>query len=258
VENSYKNLPLRKLLIFAACIILISQIFSSDFRIKILNIFRFPLKLVSGSYYVLRDIPDFKEIRKENKLLKENIGNLNGKLVDLKESRVENKRMRQLLGFREDKKRKFIPGMVIAREALGLGDTIVIDKGKAQGVYKGMVVISVSGLVGRVRESGRSISRAVLITHPDSVVGGIVQRTRDEGAIEGNMSSGVIMKYLELDSDVKEGDKIITSGFSGVFEKGILIGEVVSVEKDVSGLYLRAIVKPEVDLRRLEDALVIR
>jgi len=66
------------------------------------------------------------------------------------------------------------------------------------------------------------------------------------------------MKYLELDSDVKEGDKIITSGFSGVFEKGILIGEVVSVEKDVSGLYLRAIVKPEVDLRRLEDALVIR
>ncbi len=258
MENSYKNLPLRKLLIFAACIILISQIFSSDFRIKILNIFRFPLKLVSGSYYVLRDIPDFKEIRKENKLLKENIGNLNGKLVDLKESRIENKRMRQLLGFREDKKRKFIPGMVIAREALGLGDTIVIDKGKAQGVYKGMVVISVSGLVGRVRESGRSISRAVLITHPDSVVGGIVQRTRDEGAIEGNMSSGVIMKYLELDSDVKEGDKIITSGFSGVFEKGILIGEVVSVEKDVSGLYLRAIVKPEVDLRRLEDALVIR
>jgi len=258
VENSYKNLPLRKLLIFAACIILISQIFSSDFRIKILNIFRFPLKLVSGSYYVLRDIPDFKEIRKENKLLKENIGNLSGKLVDLKESRIENKRMRQLLGFREDKKRKFIPGMVIAREALGLGDTIVIDKGKAQGVYKGMVVISVSGLVGRVRESGRSISRAVLITHPDSVVGGIVQRTRDEGAIEGNMSSGVIMKYLELDSDVKEGDKIITSGFSGVFEKGILIGEVVSVEKDVSGLYLRAIVKPEVDLRRLEDALVIR
>ena len=258
MENSYKNLPLRKLLIFAACIILISQIFSSDFRIKILNIFRFPLKLVSGSYYVLRDIPDFKEIRKENKLLKENIGNLNGKLVDLKESRIENKRMRQLLGFREDKKRKFIPGMVIAREALGLGDTIVIDKGKAQGVYKGMVVISVSGLVGRVRESGRSISRAVLITHPDSVVGGIVQRTRDGGAIEGNMSSGVIMKYLELDSDVKEGDKIITSGFSGVFEKGILIGEVVSVEKDVSGLYLRAIVKPEVDLRRLEDALVIR
>nr|MBC8473702.1 hypothetical protein [Candidatus Omnitrophota bacterium] len=137
MENSYKNLPLRKLLIFAVCIILISQIFSSDFRIKILNIFRFPLKLVSGSYYVLRDIPDFKEIRKENRLLRENIGNLNGKLVDLEESRIENKRMRQLLGFREDNKRKIIPAMVIAREALGLGDTIVIDKGKAQGVYKG-------------------------------------------------------------------------------------------------------------------------
>jgi hypothetical protein len=57
---------------------------------------------------------------------------------------------------------------------------------------------------------------------------------------------------------VKKGDKVITSGLYGVFEKGILIGEVVSIEADSSGLYMNAIIKPEVDVRKLEEVLVIR
>ncbi|NQV04773.1 MAG: rod shape-determining protein MreC, partial [Candidatus Omnitrophica bacterium] len=48
------------------------------------------------------------------------------------------------------------------------------------------------------------------------------------------------------------------SGFGGVFEKGILIVAVVSVKKDASGLYLNAIVKPEVDIAQLEEVLVMR
>ena len=72
------------------------------------------------------------------------------------------------------------------------------------------------------------------------------------------MRAGLIMKYLDLGCDVKKGDKVITSGLYGVFEKGILIGEVVSIEADSSGLYINAIIKPEVDVRRLEEVLVVR
>jgi len=257
VEKSEKNLPFIVISIGIIIIAFLSQVFSNDFQIKILNIFRTPLKVISGSYYVLRDVANFKELRNENKILREDTANLEKEILKLQEERLENRKLRELLDFRRSKGAKLIPAMVIARDPSILRDTIIIDKGRKHDVQKDMSVISGNALVGRVRESGWSISRVLLITDRDSVLSGIAQRTRDEGAIAGNMRSGLIMKYLELDCGVKKGDKIITSGFSGVFEKGILIGEVVSIENDASGLYLNAIVKPEVDMIRLEQVLVM-
>ena len=85
-----------------------------------------------------------------------------------------------------------------------------------------------------------------------------MERTRDEGAVSGNMRAGLIMKYLDLGCGVKKGDKVITSGLYGIFERGILIGEVISVEADSSRLYLNAIIEPEVDVKKLEEVLVVR
>ncbi|NQV04031.1 MAG: rod shape-determining protein MreC, partial [Candidatus Omnitrophica bacterium] len=173
--------------------------------------------MASGSFYVLRDISGFRELRSKNRLLRENVDNLEKEILGLRELGLENKRLKELLGFRKES-HKFVPAMVIARDPSGLKDTIIIDKGKKQKVQKDMVVISGNGLVGRVRESGWSIARVLLITDRDSVVSSIVQSTRDEGAIVGNGRNGLLMRYLELNSKVKQGDKIIASGFGGVFE----------------------------------------
>ena len=121
-----------------------------------------------------------------------------------------------------------------------------------------MVVISGGGLVGRVIETGWRISRVLLITDYDSTFSGVIETTRDEGAVSGSMRAGLVMKYLDIGCNAKKGDKVITSGLYGVFEKGLLIGEVVSLEQDSSGLYMNAIVKPEVDIRKLEEVLVVR
>lgn len=257
MEIKQKHLSFIVISIGISSFLFLPQIFSSDSRIKILNIFRAPLKIISGSWYVLRDISNFKELQRENKILRENIENLEKERLNLQEASLENQRLRKLLGFRESEKRKFIPSMVIARDPLGFRDTIIIDKGKKDNVQKDMVVVNGNGLVGRVRECGWSISRVLLITDRDSVVSAIVQRTRDEGAVVGT-TPGLIMKYLDLSCDVKKGDKVMSSGFSGVFEKGILIGEVVSIKKDASGLYLNLDIKPEVDMMRLEEVLVMR
>ncbi len=253
-----KNFPIVAIIIFITAIILFSQIFSSDFRTKTLDIFRIPLRLISGSVYALRDVAAFREMRMENKVLKENAANLENELLNLKEARVENERLKKLLDLRESNRRRFVPSLVIARDPSGMNDTVIIDKGKKDRLEKGMVVINGSGLAGRVIETGWSISRVLLITDYDSSFSGIVERTRDEGAVSGNMRAGLIMKYLSIGCDVKKGDKVITSGLYGVFEKGLLIGEVVSVETDSSGLYMAAVIKPEVDIRKMEEVMVVR
>lgn len=253
-----KNLPIIAVFIFITAIVLLSQIFSTDFRIKTLDLLRVPLRIISGASYALRDVAGFREIRMENKLLRENIINLEKELLDSRELKLENKRLKHLLDFKEVEGRKFAPALVIARDPSGMNDSVIIDRGRKDKVEKGMVVMSSSGVAGRVIETGWRISRVLLITDYDSRFSGIVERTRDEGAVSGNMRAGLIMKYLDLECGVKKGDKVITSGLYGIFEKGILIGEVVSIETDSSGLYMNAIIKPEVDIKKLEEVLVVR
>lgn len=253
-----RHLSLILILIFIFIIPFLSQFFQDDLKIEILNIFRIPLKIISNTYYVLRNIPNFKEIVAENKILKQNIENLERELLKSQEARLENERLRNLLAFNASGKTHFIPSMVIGKDLSDLRYTIIIDKGKRDGIRKDMVVVSGNGLVGRVRECGWGIARVLLIVDHDSSISGLVQRTRDEGILVGNGRAGLIMKYLGLDSDVKKGDKVITSGFGAIFKKGILIGEVVSVDMDESNLYLKAVVKPEVDIFRLEEVLVMK
>jgi rod shape-determining protein MreC len=254
-----KNFPIvTAVLIFVAAMAILSQIFSSDFRIKTLDVLRMPLKIVSGSVYFMRDLAGFREGIAENKLLRENIVNLEKELLNLREAKMENERLRKLLDFKESGNRKFVPALVIARDPSGLNDSVIIDRGKKDNIEKGMIVISGSGIAGRVIETGWSISRVLLITDYNSTFSGIVDRTRDEGAVSGNMRAGLLMKYLDLNCGVKKGDKVITSGLYGVSEKGILIGEVISVEPDSSGLYASAAIKPEIDTGKLEEVLVVK
>jgi rod shape-determining protein MreC len=66
------------------------------------------------------------------------------------------------------------------------------------------------------------------------------------------------MIYIALDSDVKEGDKVITAGFGAIFPKDVVVGDVVSVGKEPGRLYKYAIVRPAQDLSKLEEVLCIK
>jgi len=67
----------------------------------------------------------------------------------------------------------------------------------------------------------------------------------------------LIMKYLPKDSDIKASDIIITSGLTDNYPKGLLIGRVISIGEEFSGLSRYAIVKPAVDLSNIEEVLII-
>lgn len=62
---------------------------------------------------------------------------------------------------------------------------------------------------------------------------------------------------LPMDSEVKEGDVIVTSGLGGYYPKEIKIGEVVSVEEDRVKVMKSAIVKPYVDFNKIEELFIV-
>jgi rod shape-determining protein MreC len=65
------------------------------------------------------------------------------------------------------------------------------------------------------------------------------------------------MKYLPRDADVQISDTIITSGLTEAYPKGLLIGRVVHVGEEFSGLSRYAVIKPAVNLAAIEEVLII-
>jgi rod shape-determining protein MreC len=63
------------------------------------------------------------------------------------------------------------------------------------------------------------------------------------------------MKYVERGEDVKIGDTVISSGFDGIFPRGLLVGRVTAVAR--KGMFLNVELAPAVDFRRLEQVLVV-
>jgi rod shape-determining protein MreC len=65
------------------------------------------------------------------------------------------------------------------------------------------------------------------------------------------------MENIPKTADVQEGDLIITSGYGGVFPKGLPVGLVTTLKNDEGGLLKIAVLEPAVDFQKLEDVAVI-
>ena len=169
----------------------------------------------------------------------------------------EGQRLKELLSFRQGLQFKTIASHIIARDPSNWRNSIIIDKGAAQAVGRGMFLMSQQGLAGRIIESARTMSKAVLLTDPDFNVAAVCQRSREQMIVVGNGRNLSVLKYLPQDADVRIKDIIVTSGLGGFCPKGILIGEVVSVRKAGDGLTLEAYLKPSAPLNRLEEVLVL-
>ncbi len=183
---------------------------------------------------------------------------LEGKIALLEELKAENKRLKKIISFKRESPFDFVACPIIAKDSTSLSSSIIIGAGKNEGIKEQTVVVTASGVVGRVVESSSNISRVLLITDPNSRISAIDSRSRCEGMLYGIQEGLCRMVYLPLDADIEKGDIIVTSSFSSYFPKGLMLGKVMEVTKAPQGLSLYAIVKPEFDLSRLEEVLCIK
>ena len=152
---------------------------------------------------------------------------------------------------------------VIAKSAGRWFDMFSINRGTLSGVDRGMAVIGADGLVGRVYEAGLNYAKVVCIINADSAVACLIERTRDNGILRGQLSAAsdddsCRMYYVPSVNDIMPGDSVVSSGLDGVYPKGLVIGTVteVSRQSDTSDQYL--VVKPAADFQHLEEVLVLQ
>jgi len=166
-------------------------------------------------------------------------------------------RLKQLLQFRQTNSPSMIGAEVIGQDPSSWFKSVTIDKGERDGLKKGMAVISPAGVIGQVLRTAPHYATVLLITDYNSAVDSIVQRTRAKAIVEGKGENRCQLKYLLRTEEVNTGDIVLTSGLSGNFPKGLLIGEIRRVEKKGHGVFQVAELVPSIDLTRLEEVLVI-
>ena len=125
-----------------------------------------------------------------------------------------------------------------------------------------MIVIAAQGLVGQVTSVGNNWSIIQSLANENIAVSVMVESTRDAtGYLKGfkdNQNRNLAKVYdLPMDSEVKEGDVIMTSGVGMLYPKEIRIGEVTHVEEDKVKVMKSAVVKPYVDFNKLEELFIV-
>jgi rod shape-determining protein MreC len=193
----------------------------------------------------------------ENERLRARIQALEAEKQRLLEAEATNLRLKQLLDFRNQLSGKPIVASIIANSANSWFQSCVLNKGSANGIRRGMAVVTPVGVVGKVVSVTPRTAKVLLLTDPNSGIDVLVQRTRARGIVSGSLENGTVLKYVKRSEDIQEGDRLITSGMDGVFPKGMLVGTVIKVRKQHLGLFQFVEVLPAVQSSRVEDVLVV-
>ncbi|WP_419855986.1 rod shape-determining protein MreC [Candidatus Poriferisodalis sp.] len=137
--------------------------------------------------------------------------------------------------------------------------TILLDRGRRDGIREGMPVESGDGLIGRVVEADPSWASVELLTDPNFDVGVRIVRSGDGGLASGQGPGRYLeVSYIELETVVIPGETVVTSGFAGsTFPAGLLVGTVTDVEPDAVRGAQRVTVHPAADLERLRWVQVL-
>lgn len=204
---------------------------------------------------ILSNWEELDALRREN-------GALRAEQAAYSEILAENVRLRALAGFRQGYTQYALLGAtVIAREYGTWTETVVIDRGSDSGLAKYMPVIVPEGLVGFVSEVYGTSARVQLITDPRTSVGAVVQRpsSRVVSIVQGNGNQSDSLSFVNLsrEADVLKDDTLVTSGYGGVYPRGLLIGRVSEVTDDPATPAREALVSPAADFSHLEEVFVI-
>ena len=196
------------------------------------------------------------DANEENKLLRQQILDIEEKMNQHIENSVQFLRLRDQLLFASKKITEKIFAEIIGESADNNHDISLINRGSNQLVQRNYIVLRKEGLVGRIQSVSPFQSSVQLITDHRSRVSALIQRNRIRGLIYGT-HKGLEMRQINQHANIKIGDRVISSGLGGLYPKGLLIGWVREIRHQKHELFKTAVLDSAVDFNQIEELFVI-
>ena len=206
----------------------------------------------------------YDDLQAENESLKSQLAEAQAEARDEKSAAEENERLRNLLDFKEKHTDyELESAKIVARSASNWSSAYTIGKGSADGIKVGAPVITDTGvLTGTVKEVGTNWATVSTVIDAGTKIGATTSQSGSTGMIMGDydlMKKGYAkLTYLPSDSQIFQGDTVLTSGVGGAFPEGLVVGTVDSVQTEAGGQVEYGLIKPGSDLNALVQVFVIK
>ena len=128
---------------------------------------------------------------------------------------------------------RWLPAEIVNIQLSSLRQRLLLNRGVANGVFKGQAVLDDKGLIGQTTHVGPWSAEVILITDPEHAVPVRVERTGLRTiAVGAGDTTSLALPYLPGNADIKSGDLLVTSGLGGVFPEGYPVARVTEVHRD--------------------------
>lgn len=156
----------------------------------------------------------------------------------------------------------FMPARVVSNAISGANNFLMLDKGSADGVEANMAVVSRNGLVGITRHVTPHFSYVMSLLHRQTKISAKIKKYNAFGSLiwEGGDPEIMTLRYIPKHFIIEPGDTIVTSGFSQMFPKGLMIGRVEEKPKPdgENPYFLIVSVRLSQDMTTVEDVYAVK
>ncbi|MCY4094864.1 MAG: rod shape-determining protein MreC [Gammaproteobacteria bacterium] len=202
-------------------------------------------KDAAASYVVSRD-----ELHDQNDQLLKDVSRLNATLVELAQARTTIAQLRDALGYVEENRRNQVLSEIVQVNPNRQRQEVIINVGAEQGVQVDSGVLDPWGVYGRTVEVFSDTSRVLLLNDERHATPILLNRTRQYFIASGNGSDEPLtLDNVNLSSDIRIGDTVVTSGLGGVFPEGLVVGVVETVTDVVAESIKHVSVSPSAHLK---------
>ena len=209
-------------------------------------------------------IGEIDQLRTDNAALRDENDRLTNENARLELVKRENDQLTALLQLQTGFDHATVATRVIGRESLDTRRLVILDKGTDDGIALGDAVIVQGGaLAGRVTDVGPNFSKVTLISDPTSTVVGMLLNSGAAGEVGGQPGGVLVMRNIDSSVQISTEEEVFTAGIElagGIrspYPKGLLLGSVVDVQRDVNDVVQTAFLVPAANLDSFEMALII-
>lgn len=169
----------------------------------------------------------------------------------------ENAELRGLLNLPARPDARVVQAALLYRGHDWFAQRITLNRGAASGVRAGLPVVDGDGLVGQISRVYPGSSEVTLVSNAEQLTPVFVERTGQRGLVAGSGRGRMELRYMPSHTDIRPGDRLLTSGIERVYPAGVPVAQVLRVSRSESGPYLRVECRPLAGIERVRAVLVL-
>lgn len=169
----------------------------------------------------------------------------------------ENAELRVLLQLQTRPGQQMVHAAFLYKGHDWFAQRIMLDQGAGSGLRGGLPVVDARGLMGQVSRVYPGSSEVTLVSSPQQLTPVFVERTGQRGLAAGSGQGRLELRYMPAQTDIRAGDRLLTSGIDRVYPAGIPVANVTRVSRSQSSPYLRVECLPLAGLEHSRAVLVL-